>query len=256
MPDHNFLFIVEGDTDEPRFIKQLFQKCYSSVKFKTYTYRTNLHNLAKIIEEEYSDFEEDEIDIKLVLKSQEGNENKRRILEAKYTDIFLIFDFEPQQDVPRFPVIRRMLTYFNDSTNHGKLFINYPMMQSFKHFTRLPDPDFASLKIPIDDCRRYKQIVGEVSKYTDVTKYTYPHFMSIAVHHLRKANLIMSGVYETPKKEDYLQWNYVQIFDKQIEEKDTNNAVFVLNTCIFILVDYRPSSFFMQLLDRKQQFSI
>ena len=76
MPDHNFLFIVEGDTDEPRFIKQLFQKCYSSVKFKTYTYRTNLHNLAKIIEEEYSDFEEDEIDIKLVLKSQEGNENK------------------------------------------------------------------------------------------------------------------------------------------------------------------------------------
>lgn len=256
MPEHNFLFVVEGDADEPRFIKQLFQKCYSSVPFKTYTYRTNLHNLAKVIEEEYPDFESDEIDIKLVLKSKEENSDKRKILEAKYTDIFLIFDFEPQQDVPRFPVIRRMLTYFNDSTNHGKLFINYPMMQSYKHFTKLPEPEFESLKVTIDECKSYKRIVGAVSKYTDVTQYTYPHFMSIAVHHLRKANLIMNGTYITPEKDEYLQWNYVHIFDKQIEEKDLNNTVFVLNTCIFVLVDYRPSSFFMQLTDRKQQFMV
>lgn len=256
MPDHKFLFIVEGDADEPRFIKQLFSKCYSSVDFKTYTYRTNLHNLAKVIDEEYPDFEDDEIDIKLVLKSQEDSEAKRKILEEKYTDVFLIFDFEPQQDVPRFPVIRRMLEYFNDSTNHGKLFINYPMMQSFKHFSKLPDPSFASLKVTIDECRTYKRLVGSLSNYTDVTKYTYPIFMSLVVHHLRKANLILTGEYTVPTKDEYLQWNYMKIFDRQIEEKDRNYAVFVLNTCIFILVDYRPASFFMQLTDRKQQFFV
>lgn len=256
MPKHRFLFIVEGDHDEPAFVKQLFKKCYASVEFQTFVYHTNLHNLAKLLDEEYPEFDDGTIDIQLILKSQETSKRKCEMLSGKYTDVYLIFDFEPQQDFPRFSTIRRMLAYFNDPTDHGKLFINYPMMQSFKHFSTLPDPGFKDLTVSIEECRTYKQLVGRISRYTDVGKYDYSLFMSLAIHHLKKAYFVLSDTYVIPELKEYLSWDYVKIFDKQVFEKDKNGKVFVLNTCIFALVDFRPSSFFMQLRDRGRQFLI
>ena len=37
MSDRNLLFIVEGEADEPVFIRRLFKTCYSSQEYKTYT---------------------------------------------------------------------------------------------------------------------------------------------------------------------------------------------------------------------------
>lgn len=256
MSNRNILFIVEGEADEPVFIKKLFKVCYSKQNYKTYTYKTNLHNLAKRLEEDYPDFDKEEIDIQLILRSFEQCANKKAILNGSYTDIFLIFDFEPQQDYPRFNTIRRMLETFNDSTSLGKLFINYPMMQSYKHFSHLPDDSFCDNKVTIEQCKKYKELVGSISAYTDLNKYDYPLFISLTVHHLRKANYILNDIYTLPVKDEYLEWKQVAFFDKQIDYKNSCDLVYVLNTCIFILVDYNPSSFFRQLTDRKGQFYI
>ena len=32
--------------------------------------------------------------------------------------------------------------FFDNETEHGKLYINYPMIESFKHFKKIPDKDF------------------------------------------------------------------------------------------------------------------
>lgn len=116
----------------------------------------------------------------------------------------MIFDFDPQHDLPHFDTVNRMLKYFNDSTDQGKLFINYPMMQSYKHITHLPDDEFKYRCVDMDQIKKYKELVGRESKYTDLTQYTYETFYSLAVHHLRKANMILTGSYETPLVSQYL----------------------------------------------------
>lgn len=256
MPNRNALFIVEGNSDEPIFIRRLFEKCYAKQEYKTYVYKTNLHILAKRLEEDYPDFDEDEIDIRLVLRSYEESNNQRDVLSANYTDIYLIFDFEPQHDSPHFKTIGRMLNYFYDSSFRGKLFINYPMMQSYRHFSRLPEPLFYDVKATSDEWKRYKRIVGEVSAYKDISKYDYRIFVSLAVHHLKKANYIFNGIYELPSIDEYLLWNLKDIFEKQVIYKDRDSFVYVLNTCIFILIDYQPDSFFRQIKNQGRQFLI
>ena len=76
MQNNKVLFIVEGESDEVRFLKRMFHTCFSNQNYEIYSYKTNIHVLAQLLFQEYPDFESDEIDIKLVLRSLEENEHK------------------------------------------------------------------------------------------------------------------------------------------------------------------------------------
>ena len=69
MTERKILFIVEGEQDELKFLKQMIRTCYPGIKHEFYSYKTTLHTLAQVLDKEYPDFEKDDIDIKLVLKS-------------------------------------------------------------------------------------------------------------------------------------------------------------------------------------------
>lgn len=55
-------------------------------------------------------FEDDELDILLFLKSYE--ESNKEIFNLKYTDVFMIFDFEPQHPYQHFDTIQKHTTSF------------------------------------------------------------------------------------------------------------------------------------------------
>jgi len=256
MHNSKILFIVEGENDEVAFVRRLLGKCYANHEYELYSYRCNIHVLAQTLFNEYPAFEEDEADIQLVLKSKETDSKKREILSQRYRDVFMIFDFEPQHLYPHFDTVMRMLDYFSDSANHGKLFINYPMMQSYKHFARLPDDSFADRKVTIDDCRSYKYTVGEMSAFTDINEYSYITFVSLIVHHLRKANFILNGVYSLPSSEEYLSWCGSDIFKVQYGLLQHEGWFYVLNTCTFLGIDFRPHEFIQTVLKRASDFDI
>ena len=241
--DKNVLLIVEGDADEVKFYNRLFSKFMKKVTYKFYSYRTNIHILAQELYNKYNDFDKGNIDIKLILASLETDKKKIKLLREKYSDVFLVFDFESQHDTTHFDTVKRMMTYFNDSTNQGKLFINYPMMQSYKNFSQLPCENFDSLKIVFEQVKEYKSIVGAVSTYTDLDKYDYILFYSIAVHHLKKANKIINGRYELPSVCTYLQYDYRTILGYQLNLLKNERLVSILNTCIFTLIDFAPTKF-------------
>lgn len=238
------LLIVEGEHEEPSFIKRLFKTCSGSSDYITYSYRTNIHIIAQELYNNYNDFDKGDTDIRLVLASKEDKDIKKKVLLDTYSDIFMIFDFEPQHDNPHFDTIRRMINYYNDSTNQGKLFINYPMMQSYKHFDKLPCYDFEDIIVKEEDFKEYKKIVASISFCTDLEKYNYITFLSIAIHHLKKANMIVNNIYNLPSINEYLKLDYVEIFDKQLVLLSEKGYVYVLNTCIFILFDFSPKKLF------------
>lgn len=256
MPNNKILFIVEGANDEVSFVKRLLEKYGSTREYEIYPYKCNIHTLAQILYDEYPDFDENEIDIQLVLRSKERDKNQRELLSQKYRDIFLVFDFEPHHNLPHFDTVRRMMQYFNDSSDHGKLYINYPMMQSYKHFSFLPDDTFALRSVTVQNCLHYKQIVGAVSAYTDINQYNHTTFISLIVHHIRKANYILTGQYDLPTAAEYLKWNLVDIYDIQCGLINAGNPIHVLNTCIMIPVDFAPMKFFELVAHKGSSYEI
>ena len=250
------LLIVEGDSDEVSFVKKLFSVCNRKIEYKIYSYRTNIHIIAQELYNNYSDFDKGDVDIRLFLAAQENDKNKKKLLLDAYSDIYMIFDFDPQHNHPHFDTIRRMIYYFTDSTNQGKLFINYPMMQSYKHFDKLPCLEFENTSVTMDEVNQYKKIVGDISCCTDLSKYSYHVFLSITVHHLKKANKILNDNYSIPIIDDYLEMNFGKLYDCQLSFLKKDKRIYVLNTCIFILIDFAPKKVFSYIYKHQLELSI
>lgn len=250
------LLIVEGEADEVRFFRQLFKCCYRTLDFQFYSYRTNLHVLAQELYNNYPDFENDNIDIRLILSSLEPNDDKKKILKEEYSDVYMIFDFEPQDHNTHYDTVQRMLSYFVDSTEQGKLFINYPMMQSYKHFSKLPDKDFDNKTVTIDQVKKYKSLVNTESKFTDLSKYDYRTFYSIAYHHLRKAYGIQFSKFCCPTRYIFCQLDYQDIYVKQVDLVESKGQVWTLNTCVLGIIEFSPKKYFDFVEKRKEELYI
>lgn len=90
--------------------------------------------LASRLEKDYEDFEDDELDILLFLKSYE--ESNKEIFNLKYTDVFMIFDFEPQHPYQHFDTIQKHTTsfyyHFNNALQSTLLCFFMPVRQERK----------------------------------------------------------------------------------------------------------------------------
>lgn len=240
MSKRDLLFITEGEIDEPKFIEKFFKRSIPGVEYSIYPYATTVHTLAKLIFNKTGEIDED-LDIKKVLKEKETDLIKRKILEKDYTDIILVFDFEPHCDSPEFKKVSKMLEYFNDSSNMGKLYINYPMMQSYKHLKKFPDIAFKNRRVETMDASNYKKLVNTESEYTDLKNYNFPLCMKIIGHHLMKANYILSGKYELMKKLDFINLDYIRIYNIEQEHNEQEQWVDVLNTFLFFIIEFNPT---------------
>ena len=257
MADHiHAIFIVEGEVAEPTLIKKIFDTFLpADATFEFYSYKTNLHTLAEHIEAYYPDFD-DYVDVLGVLRELEQDAEQKAILSGKYTDIFYIFDFEPHNHTLHYDTIAKLFDHLNDSTDQGKLFINYPMLESYKHLRRMPDHAFKDRTVSLEDCLSYKQLIDNESAYQDLRALNYQTLTSLIVHHLRKANYILTDRYELPEKDAFLDWNHQAILDHERTLVEQEKRVSVLNTCMFVIVDYQPSNFFKNVQIHTDQFMI
>lgn len=248
------LFIVEGDTDEPEFFKQAKAVFYHEYEIEYYTYCTSIHDLIDAL---FQDEQLDkDIDIRRTLRAKEKDPEKKDILKEKYTDIFLVFDMEPHYQKQHFSVIEQMLAYYCDSEKMGKLFINYPMMQSYKHINRMPDSGFIDQVVTKEAVQEYKKLVGQETAYQDVRKYDYRIFMSMCAHHLKKANYILNQSSDLMGLKEFINIDYVTLFQKQLDKWNRNNCVYVLNTSIFWILEYKPNLLLKKLKQNSAIFYI
>jgi hypothetical protein len=138
-----------------------------------------------------------------------------------------------------------MLKTFNDSADEGKLYINYPMMESYRHLRSLDDEEFKDRCVAVSLFPDYKYIVGREchEKLKNINNYDVNTFHTIISLHLKKANYILNSRYELPSIEEFESWEGADILGKQRKRMEEDNSVFVLNTSLFNVVDYRPSDF-------------
>lgn len=242
--ESSILLIVEGERQEKAFLDSLCKAYNIDDGNKTiYSYNTNIYELYERVFEPNLD-ELDSLDFLLTLKETSINiEQKHLITTKEYSDILLIFDYEPQDE--RFDVvkIKRMMEYFSESTENGKLYINYPMLEAYKHFCSIPNTEYLYRYVFMHDLvvkhkSQYKQIVNRESIITDLRKYDRELFQYIITTSLHKAELIQYGSYHEDVCASYRRLNHFMLLQTINEELKNKQKIPVLNTSLFFLCDY------------------
>ncbi|MFI3227954.1 MAG: hypothetical protein R3Y09_11200 [Clostridia bacterium] len=227
MASKNILVLVEGAKTDMRLMTRLFEIYNLDDVFEIVSYNTNIYTLYnKMFHNQDTEF----LDLLQTLK--EHDKSKADIFDRKYSDIILIFDLDPQDSLYSYEKISEMAEYFSESTDNGKLYLNYPMIEAFSHRKGVNDENYISRTICVDDLAIYKQIV---SRYTSDPRKLGDNICDmskIILQNLQKANNII----QNPEYTYYPDLS--KVLSSQIIKMEADREIFVLCTCVFFIADY------------------
>jgi len=228
----NILALVEGEKTDMRLMKRLVKIYGIENRHQFVSYNTNLYALYNSM---FRGADPGSLDILLHLKEREHDPLKKAIFENSYSDILLIFDFDPQD--PQFSEarIREMTGFFVESTDMGKLYLNYPMVEAFYHMKSIPDPDYNSYISTLIELKAkgYKARVNREKLGRDYSGFAVnkEECDTVILQNIDKARFITS--LDLPGAQD--------ILEAQVKKMRNEQTVAVLCTCAFYITDYNPA---------------
>lgn len=275
------LFIFEGGVREPALYKTMKYLFLSdSIKDDIIvSYCSNIYSLYKKMKElDAFDDDIDSADIVQVLKEQLANspnpqDDELNKIESSdsISEIYLFFDYDLKRidDKNKLSVeeqncqIKELLDYFDNETEHGKLFIDYPMVESIRYFKKeLPDEDYVTYVTDMFIGKAFKKEASEtfypnlqfitfslnksndlkvpltIEKELDLEKINRvkANWLFIKDLNVKKANYICSGTNDFPEIKDKI--NQQNIFNGQIEKYLPDGKIAILNSFPLFLYEY------------------
>ena len=232
MGKSKILVIVEGAKTDFNLMTRLLSVYGISETHQIVSYNTNIYTLYNQLPDSYDEY--DNIDLLQILIEREKDESKRALLNERYSDILLIFDLDPQAPDFAPEKVIKMTSYFTESTNMGKLYLNYPMVESFYHMSDIPDEKYNEYVVALDDLKnkKYKQIVHNICRNGDYAKFASDKKeCSIVIkQNLEKAKLMINNDENMP--------NSIDILNKQLDLLSSKKIISVLCTCVFYIAEY------------------
>ena len=249
------LFVFEGEEREPRLYRTLerlyFPKGNDNIVL---SFGNNLYELYNELKEYGAGG-----DIVPLLRQRLARRGCAALDGVRASDIaqiFLFFDYDFQNaQLPLDEINKRveeMLALFDDETGNGKLYINYPMVESIWYTKELPDEAYARYTVSREDCKDFKRLAREFSAYKSLdhilfkegesptkekylkVKYNWQHLKSMNV---RKANLLTTGHYAMPSEKSAV--NQQAVFEAQLAQAVCpKEQVAVLNAFPIFIFDY------------------
>lgn len=231
------LFICEGEETERKFCNLIIDRYFIDNK-KPKEYVAFGANIYSLYDEMSKDRDLDIIElIREKAKLKKDMATYEKLTMGGFDEVYLIFDYDFHAPQYSFEKILEMAEFFDNETENGKLYINYPMMESFKHFKSIPDEDFNNYKISKEECLKYKKIVGDVSGIKHFNDITLPILGIMIKQVLDKYGFISKkklNNYETYLNE-FSQSNLLHLQNKSLSK---DGKIFVLNTSILWGLDY------------------
>ena len=228
------LILVEGAKTDLLLMNKVLNYYGISDRHQIVSYNTGIYDLYQKM---FYENEPDSLDLLQVLKEHEKDETKKTIFNEHYSDIVLIFDLDPQSPDYSPDIITKMADYFTESSDTGKLYLNYPMVESFYHMKSIPDPDFMNYTVSMEELvsRTYK------SRVKQACRIPYKNFAAtkeacsqIISQNLEKAEMILRQSHNS------LPTDTRMLLAAQLSFLQHHSMFYVLCTCIFYIVDYNP----------------
>lgn len=242
MAEREILVISEGPT-EKKLIQRLF-KTFSVRPVTIVTFKTNIYRLYDLYEAQGQPYED--LDLISVLRSDPSRDFKVPEIEAlsdsrRYTDIFLIFDFDPHVQGYSAQKILKLMGHFSDSTDTGRLYINYPMVESFQHMvlpsksTAQTEVEFFRRNFEMANLTDYKKSVGEEG-FQLSSQLTEGDYARVIRAHARKASSLVGCSTELIIQQSQLK----KLLCEQCDRISQTKSGSVVNTSCFLVPELYP----------------
>ncbi len=250
------LLVFEGAAKEKQIFERIKRHFFqdTSFIFIPVSYDTLIYEL-------YKEIRDDE-DMDLVEILRDKNDKNKRLLESvkrkQIAQIFMFFDYDGHDNRADDETLKEMLELFCEETEHGKLFISYPMVESITDFPKEPDgchlSDECAIrcnvkakdKIACDDSGiKYKELVSTTSSLPNVKNLNESHWNFILLHTLKKANCLLNESYSKPEYSVLGSFDQLSIFLKQLEKYIIpNGTVNVINGFPFFIIGQFGEDFY------------
>ncbi|MBR4353038.1 MAG: hypothetical protein IKQ01_08230 [Bacteroidales bacterium] len=164
------LFVFEGTRREPDIFRTLEYLFFPKGQTIVCSFGNNIYELYRqlkaldgggdivsILREKYNDNPE--------------NPFSPETKSSDFSEIFLFFDYDFQNSNLSLEQmnqqISEMLDLFNDETDNGLLYINYPMLEAIRYTKTLPDPHYAEYTVSRIDCHEkgFKDLAEQFTDY-------------------------------------------------------------------------------------------
>ena len=225
------LFVFEGKDDKTYF--ESIKRIFFPKKMDAFicTYNSNIYSLYSKLKEH--DVFSDEgrsgntVSVLNQILMEKNDESLKDIRVDEISEIYLFFDYDFQEDSGTLKEnnkrVLEMLSYFSEETGVGKLFINYPMLESLRYTKQLPDKNFWQYKVSLKDCKEigFKKMTHEFCHYGPNLEHLVPilkgkddkadeqkvsiaktNWIHLVTMNASKANLICLGENEVPAELD------------------------------------------------------
>lgn len=248
------LLIVEGAKTEPAFFKGLLRQF--GLEAELFVVGTNLYSLyAKCKAYEFA------CDIRDVLREIVPDEEICETLyHEKFTYTYLVFDADLHNKSPHlrkikhdvtiadrltdnFPKLIEMAEHFTDETDPtiGRLYINYPMMESYRYCDTCEEEGYPAPEIPIDKMAEFKKCAStKCLAGKNIDTYTRADFTNLICMNLGRLKSVAAPCFDIlTDYETYLNVSTAKyIADCQAVKINNEAKLYVLNTSLFLIVDY------------------
>lgn len=260
------LFVFEGEKREPTLFRTMLHLFFPQIKDKILcSYKNNIYNLYRKINE--TDESQDIVSVlRQKWQGEPDNLFKDIYTTSDISEIYLFFDYDCQNQTKGKELtlqqlnqqMEELLSFFDDETGNGKLYVNYPMIESIRYTKLLPDKNYNSYTIPISECINFKQRAAEFSAYPnlDFISFKYDNkknslkipnneqcetikqnWQYLKEQNVRKALLLTTGSKQIPQKKELISQH--DIFSSQIRKYiKVDNSVSVLNSLPLFLYEY------------------
>lgn len=249
------LFVFEGEKREPLLYRTL-EKLYFPKDNDNIicSFGNNIYDL-------YNELAEygnggDIVSLMRERLADRGDTTLSGIRSSDIAETFLFFDYDFQNSqLPLDEINKRvaeMLTLFDNETDNGKLYINYPMTESIYYTKELPDNAYAHYVANREECKDFKHIAKEFSAYNGLDHIIFKkgetptkekfikvkdNWQYLKQMNVCKANLITSNQYIMPTEKSAV--SQLSIFNNQMAKYvKPSERVAILNSFPLFVYEY------------------
>lgn len=251
------LFVFEGKEREPKIFKTLEYLFFKKGQTIVCSFNNNIYELYRQLSE--MDGAGDIVSLLREINSE--NHDSPFSSESKssdFSEIFLFFDYDFQNKnltVEQMNAqLSEMFTMFDDETDNGKLYINYPMIEAIRYTKTLPDKEYVNYVVSRSECqeRRFKDIAAGFSSYSNLDyiildfkrepndreiNKVASSWQYLKEQNVSKANFLCTGVVGVPANKDDISQK--KIFQAEIDKFVLPcNSVSILCAFPIFLYDY------------------
>ena len=229
------LFVFEGPKTEKKiheiFENHYFSKEHASIKV---AFGAEIYQLwSQMVGDEF-------LDVLEVLKERQI-ENQDEIANLSRNDVsemYLFFDYDGHTSTASNDDLTKMLEYFDEETEAGKLYISYPMVEAVRHINS--KVDYLDTVFNIYDGRSYKELVNHETEFMHLSRVEKAHLDHIVAENCKKANYIVDGDRALPTFNKVIEkLSQGQIFQAQLNKHILKSKqVSVLSAFPLFTVEY------------------